>query len=123
MTLFISATLIIVGVIHLLPLAGVLGAGRLEKLYGITFDEPNLVILMRHRAVLFGMLGAFLLFSAFYPPWQPLAFLAGWMSVLAFLAIAWSTGGYNHHTARVVKADLLALACLLLGTALLAFAS
>lgn len=123
MAIIISATLIIVGVIHLLPLAGVLGAGRLKQLYGIAFDEPNLIILMRHRAVLFGMLGSFLVFSAFNPLWQPLAFLAGWLSVLSFLALAWSAGGYNHHTARVVKADLVALAALLLGTALLAFAS
>jgi hypothetical protein len=123
MSFVISATLIIVGVIHLLPLAGVLGARRLEQLYGIAFDEPNLVILMRHRAVLFGLLGAFLVFSAFNPPSQSMAFLAGWISVLSFLVLARSTGGYNHQTARVVKADLIALACLLLGTGLLVFAS
>ncbi|WP_211163693.1 hypothetical protein [Azoarcus taiwanensis] len=50
---------IIVGIIHLLPLAGVLGADRLASLYGIAFDEPKTVIPMRHRAVLFGLLGDF----------------------------------------------------------------
>jgi hypothetical protein len=31
----VSAMLVIVGVIHLLPLSGVLGGARLEALYGI----------------------------------------------------------------------------------------
>ena len=52
------------GVFALLPLAGVLGAGRLSALYGIAFEEPNLVLLMRHRAVLFGLLGVFLAIAA-----------------------------------------------------------
>lgn len=77
MRYLISATLLIVAVIHLLPLVGVLGAPRLTALYGISFDDANLAILMRHRAVLFGLLGAFLAFAAFRPTLQPLAFLAG----------------------------------------------
>lgn len=65
-----SAMLFIVGVIHLLPLSGVLGAERLGLLYGLQFHEPNLAILMRHRAVLFGLLGAFFIAAAFQPSWQ-----------------------------------------------------
>lgn len=51
----ISILLGIVAVIHLLPLAGVLGPQRLQSLYGLAFTEPELVILMQHRAVLFGL--------------------------------------------------------------------
>jgi hypothetical protein len=53
----LSVCLFVVGVIHLLPLAGVLGASRLSALYGIAVAEPNLERLLRHRAVLFGVLG------------------------------------------------------------------
>ena len=66
----VSAMLMVVGVIHLLPLSGVLGGARLVSLYGISIDDPNLEILMRHRAVLFGLLGAFLIYAAFKPPFQ-----------------------------------------------------
>ncbi len=111
----ISTMLIIVGIIHLLPLSGVLGSDRLAALYGLPFDEPNLAILMRHRAVLFGLLGLFLIFAAFQPAYQVLAFTAGMLSVLSFLWLAWSVGGYNPQLARVFMADLLALACLLVG--------
>lgn len=60
MRYLVSAMLVVVAVIHLLPLSGVLGSERLAALYGLSFNEPNLAILMRHRAVLFGLLGLFL---------------------------------------------------------------
>lgn len=114
---FISAMLLVVAVIHLLPLSGVLGSGRLSALYGLSFDEPNLAILMRHRAVLFGMLGVFLAAAAFVPSLQAMAFGAGFVSVIAFLVLALATGGYNDQIGRVVTADVLALVCLTAGFA------
>ncbi|WP_440224213.1 hypothetical protein ACQQ2N_03100 [Dokdonella sp. MW10] len=111
----VTVMFVIVAVIHLLPLSGVLGSERLASLYGLAFDEPNLEILMRHRAVLFGLLGAFLLVAAFRPAFQVLAFVAGFVSVVTFLWLAWSVGGANAQIARVVTADAVALACLLVG--------
>lgn len=117
MRYLISAMLIIVGIIHLLPLAGVLGSEKLSALYGLTINDPNLVILMRHRAVLFGVLGAFFVFAAFKPAFQPLAFVAGFISVVSFLWLAWSTGNYNAQVARVFTADIVALLCLIIAAA------
>jgi len=113
----VTATLLIVGVIHLLPLSGVLSADRVAQLYGVGIQDPNLAILMRHRAVLFGLLGVFLVVAAFVPALQTAAFVAGFASVASFLALAWSTGDYNASVGRVVAADVLALACLLIGAA------
>jgi hypothetical protein len=120
---FISAMLIVAALIHLLPVTGVLGPDRLASLYGITFDEPNLTILMRHRAMLFGLLGLFLLYAAFRPELQALAFFAGSVSVISFLWLAWSVGGYNALVTRVVIADVVALVCLLFAMATYAFAT
>ncbi len=114
---FVAAMLVIVAVIHLLPVAGVLGVERLGALYGIAIDDANLEILMRHRAVLFGLVGAFLLLAAFTPRLQPAAFTAGLVSVLSFLALAAGVGGYNSELARVIRADVIALACLVAGLA------
>lgn len=111
----VSAMLVAVGVVHLLPLPGVLGSSQLAALYGLPFDEPNLAILMRHRAVLFGLLGAFLLVAAFRSSLQTTAFVAGFVSVGAFLWLAWSTGTYNEQLARVFAADIGALTCLVIG--------
>ena len=59
----ISAMLLVVAAIHLLPVTGVLGGDKLTALYGLRFNDPNLFILMRHRAVLFGLLGLFMALS------------------------------------------------------------
>lgn len=113
----VSAMLVIVGIIHLLPLSGVLGAERLAALYGMPFEDPNIAILMRHRAVLFGLLGLFLVYAAFQPVLQTLAFIAAFVSVTSFLWLALSTGGYSPQVERVVMADWVALACLVVGSA------
>lgn len=114
----VTSCLLIAGLIHLLPLPGALGVDRLAALYGLPgrpFDDPNLVILMRHRAVLFGLLGSFLVLAAFRPALQGIAFVAGFVSVLSFLWLAWSVGGHNAQIGRVVTADIVALACLVAG--------
>ena len=108
----LSGLLVLVGIIHLLPLSGVLGADRLTKLYGITINEPNLEILMRHRAVLFGLLGFLFIYAAFSPSIRLFAIIAGFISVLSFIVIAWSVGGYNGSLQRVVVADVVAIIAL-----------
>lgn len=115
MKYLISATLIVAGVIHILPLVGVLGSERLTTLYGLPFDEPNLAILMRHRAVLLGLLGSLFVVSAFVRTLQPAAFVLGLITVVSFLLLAWLTGSYNVQVKRVFIADVVALGCLILG--------
>jgi hypothetical protein len=117
-TKIIALMLIIVAVIHLVPLVGVLGNERLAVLYGLDFAEPNLSILMRHRAVLFGLLGVFFLYAAFNPGVQPIAFVAGFVSVLSFLWLVWSNDGSNSLLGKIASADVIALVCLIVGTGL-----
>lgn len=113
----ISATLIALGLIHLLPLSGVLGSERLAALYGISAVDPTLIILLRHRAVLFGLLGVFMILAAFRPALWNLALAAAFISVASFVGLAWLVGGYNAHIARVVAVDLAALVLLAVGAA------
>jgi len=108
----IAGLIVVVGVIQVLPVIGVLGADRLSALYGLSFDEPNISILMRHRAVLFGLLGSFLIYAAFRPALRVLAFVAGFVSVVSFIVIAWSVGGFNNAIRYLVVGDLTAMICL-----------
>jgi hypothetical protein len=116
MSLIDKAMFIAVGVIHLLPLSGVFGGARLRALYGVSVDEPNIAILMRHRAVLFGLLGSFIIYAAFRPAFRTAALIAGFVSVASFLAIAWSVGSYNSLIGRIVTVDIFAIVCLVVAS-------
>ncbi len=115
MRFVVPIVLALVGVIHLLPLSGVLGGERLVALYGVATDEPALALLMQHRALLFGLLGAFMLRAAFLPAWHAAALLAGSISVLSFLVLAMLAGELNPQIVRVVAVDVGALAGLVIG--------
>ena len=119
----VSGALLVVALIHFLPLRGVLGPEHLAALYGVPIDGANLEILMRHRAALFGLLGALLVYAAFKPSLQPMAILAGLISVVSFIVLAWGVGGYSQPIATVVIADVVALACLLVAIGLRAYGS
>lgn len=113
MRIVMTATLIVTGLIHLIPVTGAFGGDALASLYGIAIDDVNLQILLRHRAILFGIVGGLLLSAAFAAKLRPAAILAGLVSVASFLVIAAQVGGYNALVGRVVQVDLVALVCLL----------
>lgn len=106
------AGFIVAGIVHLLPITGLLGAEKLSKLYGITVNDGNLQILMQHRAVLFALLGCFLTLAAFRSEYQLVALIAGTISAAAFIALASFTGEFNDEIRRIVIADWVALTSL-----------
>ena len=115
MRFVVPAVLLIVALIHALPLVGVMGAARLTQLYGIDVQDPTLELLLRHRAVLFGLLAAFLAYAAFRPELHRLALIAGFISVASFLVLARLASAYNPELSTVVRADWLALVLLAAG--------
>ena len=113
MKIIVSSILFILAVIHLLPVVGVLGSDSLTRLYGITVSDSNTEILLRHRAVLFAIIGLFLLLSVFKSEYQPIAICIGLISVASFLLLTWSIEGLNSEISRVVKVDWVALVLLI----------
>jgi hypothetical protein len=109
--------LIVAALIHLIPVMGVLGESSLAQLYGVRLHDPNLLILMQHRAVMFGLFGLLFMAAALIPSYRPLAYIAGLVSVTSFLMLAWLVGDYNSSIARVVNADFFATGCLLIALA------
>jgi hypothetical protein len=110
---FSTALIVLVGLLNLLPVSGVVSGSRLGALYGVALQDANLVILMRHRAVLFGIVGGLLVVSAFHSPLRPVGYAAGFVSMLSFVLIAWLAGGYNPELRRVLVIDLVLSAALL----------
>lgn len=103
-----AALFVIVGLVNLAPVVGVLSASRLEALYGVSLGDPSLIVLLRHRAVLFGIVGALLITAAVRARLRPLAVAAGFVSMLSFLVIARNVDGINSKLEQVVAIDLVA---------------
>lgn len=112
----LAGALLLGGLINALPVMGLLGSGALASLYGMPFEDASLRILMRHRALLFGLLGGAMMVAAFLPEWRRTIAVAGLASMLGFIVIAALEGGGNAAIRRVVLADV--AACLLLAPAL-----
>lgn len=99
------AGLLVAAAIHLLPVSGVAGAGTLSRLYGIDVADPNTAILLQHRALMFGILGALMLAAIPWPSLRLAALLVGLASAASFMVVALGVGGYNDAIRRVVVAD------------------
>lgn len=109
--------LLVAGLIHLLPVPGVLGVNTLARLYGINVTDPNLAILLQHRAVLFGVLGVLMWSAIALPALRTTALAAGLFSAASFIAVALWAGGYNGAINRVVQVDVVASVLLAIGLA------
>jgi len=116
--IIISVLLLIVGVINFLPVVGILSAETLSSAYSIELIGNDIIILMRHRALLFGILGGFIIFSAFKPIYQSAAIIMAAISMLGFLGFLWVAGDYNASISRVAFVDLLGIVCLSLAAML-----
>ena len=103
--------------IHLLPLVGALGPSRVARLYDVTIDSPDLAVLLVHRAVLFGLLGAALVAAIGCEEARPYVIGAVLVSDVTFLGIARLNAGLNDSMKRVVRADILSIVLLLVAGA------
>ncbi|MEV7397759.1 hypothetical protein [Aeromicrobium sp. NPDC092404] len=119
MTVLVVVAMVLSGLIHLLPVVGVLGPSRVAATYDVRVDGPDLAVLLVHRAVLFGLLGALLVASAWVDDLRPYAIGAGLVSDLAFLAAVRLNPGINAAMQRVVRADIVSIVLLVVAAIVL----
>ncbi|MEM1231860.1 MAG: phosphopantetheine adenylyltransferase [Pseudomonadota bacterium] len=113
----VAALFILVGLIHLLPAVGVVSDVRLHALYGVGELSADLSLLLRHRAVLFAILGALLIAAAFLPGLRLIVTATGLLSMLSFVALAHSIGTTNPALLKVLRVDIAASVALLVAAA------
>jgi hypothetical protein len=107
-----TVLVLVAAAINLAPVWGAFAPERMAALYGVDLGDPNLQILMRHRAVLFGLVGALLAVAAFHPPLRTVGYAVGFSSMLSFLLVAWGVGGYGAGIRRVALLDAVGIAAL-----------
>ena len=97
---FIRIVFGLTGLIHVLPLAGVLGRYMLERAYGVSLGEgQDLTILMQHRALLFGLLAAACFAAVLNPAWRWPVGIAALISMVGFVLFA----ALQTHGAAIAK--------------------
>jgi hypothetical protein len=80
--------------------------GHLTDLYGSNFESPDIHTLMRHRAVMLGLIGGLMLFAAFRSSLQLLAATVGLVSMSSFVFLAYSSGEIGPEIGKVAIADI-----------------
>ncbi|NNC55758.1 MAG: phosphopantetheine adenylyltransferase [Pseudomonadales bacterium] len=105
----ITLCLIVVGLINFAPVLGVLSVQNIEAAYGLGIADSNIGILMRHRALLFGILGGFVLCAAFIPRYQVAAMSMAGASMIGYAMLVLGAGGYNPMLAKVLVADFVGI--------------
>ena len=112
MQLLSTILFLVTAAINLAPAVGAASPEQMATLYGLALDNPNIEILMRHRAVLFGIVGTFLVVAAFHRPFRAVGYAAGFISMISFVLIAWLVGGYSEQIQRVAIVDAVGIASL-----------
>ena len=115
MTWITILSLLIAAIIHALPAVGVLGTNWLHKLYGIEFTEPNTLLLMQHRALLFGVVALVFLHAVFQPDYRVFALVLGLITTVGFVVLAWPFEAHNALIVRVAKIDVVVIVFLVAG--------
>lgn len=105
----VAGGLVLAGIINLLPVVGMAGAAWLRSLYGLEIRSLDLEILLRHRAVLFGIVGGLLLVAVFRPGLRDVAVLVAGASMMSFIVIALLVGGYGPAIRKVVIVDIVGI--------------
>ncbi len=110
----VPVLLVLVGLVNFLPVIGLAGAERLDSLYGFGTLDGDLLTLMQHRALLFGILGAFIICSAFMRHLQPAAMWMAFTSMVGFMLLVWLAGAPGAALKNVALVDAFACGLLLI---------
>ena len=105
----ITSLFIIVGLINFVPIIGAASGAKITQLYAVGVNTPELELLLRHRAVLLGIIGAFLIVAAFVPHLQFAAMLMAMVSMTSFIAIMTQLGSVSTELSRVASVDWFAI--------------
>ena len=105
--------LFIVGIINLLPMLVFFDATKTVRLYGLPIEGESLTILMRHRAVLLGLVGLALIAATVKPEFRTLAITLALISKLAFIFLTFTAANYTAEIRQVALIDVGAIVLLL----------
>ncbi len=116
MELIYRITLFVAGLINLLPSMLAFLPDKISKSYGIEIPNANYELLLRHRAILFGIIGGLMIFSSVVKKYYEIATIAGLISMTSFILLYFLIDrGISSELKKVMVIDILASLILLIG--------
>jgi len=116
MELIFRICLFITGIINLLPSILAFIPNKIGSSYGIEVLNSNYELLLRHRAILFGIIGGIMIYSAITKKNYSIAVLIGLISMVSFIVLYKLVNGeVNPELSNVMKIDIIGVIILLIG--------
>ena len=116
MELLFRITLFVAGGINLLPSLFAILPEKMAKSYGIEIPNANYELLLRHRAILFGIIGGLMIYSALVKKHYELSTIAGLVSMTSFIILYFLIGkDINSELKKVMMIDVVATVILCIG--------
>ncbi len=108
MELLLRITLFICGIINLLPVGIAFLPEKIASSYGVKILDNNMELLLRHRAVLFGIVSLVLIHAAFTTSNYIIATIIGLTSMLSFVLLYYHIGEINKELKTIMVIDFIA---------------
>jgi heme A synthase len=116
MELLFRIALFISGIINILPSLLAFLPDKISKSYGIEIPNSNYELLIRHRAILFGIIGGLMIYSALVKKHYELSTIAGLVSMTSFIILYFIIGkDINQELKKVMMIDVVATVILSIG--------
>jgi hypothetical protein len=115
MEIVFRIALFLSGVINFIPFSLAFLPKKINASYGINVSEGNLELLLRHRAVLFGIVGGLMIFSAVSKRYYDLSVIIGFTSMVSFVLLYYGIGNINAELKKVMMFDVAAIVVLAIG--------
>ncbi len=108
------AILVVIGVITASPVITALNPNGITSLYNVAFEDNAVLLLVRHRQVMLGVLGAALVYGAFFYHLRMIVITAAVVSKLAFIGLCITTPDLTPGIQRVIYFDAVSIVLLLI---------
>ncbi|MFN5479207.1 MAG: hypothetical protein ACK48G_04465 [Chitinophagaceae bacterium] len=108
--------LFLAGIINILPAFLAFIPDKISKSYGIELPNENYELLLRHRAILFGIIGGLMIYSAIAKKYYTIATSVGLISMVSFILLFFLIGkDINSELKNIMIVDIVASFILCLG--------
>jgi len=115
MEIVFRITLFLAGVVNFAPAMIIFFPEKVAQSYGLQWSDANLELLMRHRGVLFGLIGGLMMYAAIFKRNENLAVLLGSISMATFILLYFlSSDSLSMGLHKVMRIDVVALSTLLI---------